>query len=114
MDAPATSENVVLKRVTEDGAVSMETGQARFRSEDPAETKVLIRVDEPPAGAREVMEADPLILIDGVIVQNENGKAVLGGLDPDRIERIEVIKGEAAEALYGEAAANGVIQVYLK
>jgi outer membrane receptor for ferrienterochelin and colicin len=60
------------------------------------------------------MEADPLILIDGVIVQNENGKAVLGGLDPDRIERIEVIRGKAAEALYGEAAANGVIQVYLK
>ncbi len=113
-DAPAKSENVVLKRIAEDGAVSMETGHARFRSEDPAVTKVLIRADEPPAGAKEVMEAGPLILIDGVIVQNGNGKEVLDGLDPDRIDRIEVIRGKAAAALYGEAAANGVIQVYLK
>jgi hypothetical protein len=110
----SSPEGVVLKRITEDGAESPEGGRAGFRSEDQGTPKVLIRTGEPPAGARKVMEADPLILIDGVIVQNENGKAVLGGLDPDRIERIEVIRGKAAEALYGEAAANGVIQVYLK
>jgi hypothetical protein len=107
-------EPVLLRRVTEDGTASPEGGRAEFRSEDQGTPKVLIRTGEPPAGARKVMEADPLILIDGVIVQNENPKAVLDGLDPDRIESIEVIKGKAAEALYGEAAASGVIQIHLK
>jgi hypothetical protein len=110
--ASSRPEGLILKQITEDGNAPLEGGRARFRSEDQGTPKVLIRMDEPPAAAREVMEADPLILIDGVIV--ENGKAALDGLGPDRIERIEVIKGKAAEALFGEAAANGVIQVYLK
>jgi len=113
-EGASSPKAVLLKRVTEDGNASPEGGRAEFRSEDQGTPSVLIRMDEAPAGAREVMEADPLILIDGVIVQNGNGKGVLDDLDPDRIERIEVVKGKAAEALYGEAAANGVIQVYLK
>ncbi len=38
----------------------------------------------------------------------------LDTLDPDTIDRIEVVKGGAAEALYGERAAGGVIQIYTK
>jgi TonB-dependent SusC/RagA subfamily outer membrane receptor len=35
-------------------------------------------------------------------------------LNPDDIESIEVIKGDAARALYGERAAGGVIQITTK
>ena len=66
---------------------------------------------------------DPLLIIDGVRVNNNvaSGIAVggmlpsrLDDLNPDEIENIEVIKGPAAAALYGTAAANGVIQVTTK
>jgi len=50
----------------------------------------------------------PLIYIDGVRVQQ------LPDLRPDLIERIEVLKGPAAEELYGEEASVGVVQIFLK
>ena len=66
---------------------------------------------------------DPLLIIDGVRVNNNVASVIaVGGmlpsrlddLNPDEIENIEVIKGPAAAALYGTAAANGVIQVTTK
>ncbi len=67
---------------------------------------------------------EPLLIIDNVRVNNSNnsysanlgGQAVsrLNDLDPDEIESIDILKGPAASALYGTAAANGVIQVTTK
>ncbi|MFO7893471.1 MAG: SusC/RagA family TonB-linked outer membrane protein [Longimicrobiales bacterium] len=64
---------------------------------------------------------DPLLIIDGVRVENSQSSfglftggqttSRLNDLNPDDIENIEVLKGPAASALYGTAAANGVIQV---
>ena len=51
----------------------------------------------------------PLIFVDGV--ELEAGSEALNSLNPDDIESIEVIKGEAAAGLYGERAENGVIQI---
>jgi TonB-dependent starch-binding outer membrane protein SusC len=60
---------------------------------------------------------EPLLYLDGVLVSNAKGGISLGGADysrlndinPEEIENIEVLKGPAASALYGSAAANGVI-----
>ena len=67
---------------------------------------------------------EPLLVIDGVRVNNEaegfsfdlGGQSVsrLNDLNPEDIERIDILKGPAASALYGTAAANGVIQVTTK
>ena len=69
----------------------------------------------------------PLIFIDGVEVSNSDlslqaGRyrvttgggpdSPLSSLNPDDIDRIEVIKGTAAAALFGERAENGVIQIF--
>jgi len=54
----------------------------------------------------------PIIYIDGIRVRNSDALADL--VEPDAIERIEVIKGGAAEALFGSEAADGVIQIFLK
>ena len=54
----------------------------------------------------------PLIFVDGVEV--EAGYSSLNSLNPDDIERIEVIKGAAAAELYGERAEEGVIQIFTK
>ena len=67
--------------------------------------------------------AEPLYIIDGVIVDNSSTQLVdLGGyssnrlsdLDPNDIERIEVVKGAAAAALYGSRANDGVVQIFTK
>jgi TonB-linked SusC/RagA family outer membrane protein len=67
---------------------------------------------------------EPLLIIDNVRVNNSfnsfsigtGGQSVsrLNDLDPDEIETIDILKGPAASAMYGTAAANGVIQVTTK
>lgn len=52
----------------------------------------------------------PLIILDGIYL---NG-STLADINTDDIDRVEVLKGSAAAALYGSRAANGVIQVFTK
>jgi TonB-dependent starch-binding outer membrane protein SusC len=67
--------------------------------------------------------AEPLYIIDGVIVNNDSRELVdLGGssqnriadINPNDIERIEVLKGASAAAIYGSRANNGVVQIFTK
>lgn len=66
---------------------------------------------------------DPLYIVDGVIVDNSSDQLIdLGGtaqnrlvdINPADIERIELVKGAAAAALYGSRANNGVVQIFTK
>ena len=65
---------------------------------------------------------EPIIFIDGVRMNNGasggggGGGAVtrLDDIDPNTIERVEVLKGAAAATLYGTEASNGVIQIFTK
>ncbi len=68
-------------------------------------------------------DADPLYMVDGVIVNNDSPELIrLGGgaqnrlidLNPNDVERIEIVKGAAAAALYGSRANNGVVQIFTK
>ena len=69
-------------------------------------------------------DAEPLYIVDGVIVDNSSPELVTVGnggiqnrlvdLNPNDIERVEVIKGAAAAAIYGSRASNGVIQIFTK
>ncbi len=67
--------------------------------------------------------SDPLIMIDGVIVNGDARSVVslgsysqnpLADIDMNDIEKIEVLKGAAAAALYGSLASNGIIQIFTK
>lgn len=81
--------------------------------------------------------ADPLYVVDGVIVSNEviqsglnsitganrntsnatnqdNGVNRIADLNPRDIESIEVLKGASASAIYGSKAANGVVIIKTK
>lgn len=70
--------------------------------------------------------ADPLWVLDGVILENsvpvsvdelnnpdfmETFNSVIGGVSPNDIESITVLKDASATAIYGTRAANGVIVV---
>ena len=67
--------------------------------------------------------SDPLYIVDGIIISNSSNQLVdLGGnaqnrladLNPNDVERIEIIKGAAAAAIYGSRASNGVVQIFTK
>ena len=74
--------------------------------------------------------AEPLYVIDGVIVDNSSQALVsiganatysgaalsnrMADIDPNDVERIEILKGAAASAIYGSRANNGVIQIFTK
>ena len=67
--------------------------------------------------------ADPLYVVDGVIVDNSSAALYdLGGgsqnrlvdLNPEDIERIEILKGASAAALYGSRANGGVVNITTK
>ena len=53
---------------------------------------------------------EPLVYIDGERVE----RSAMEELDPDRIDRVEVLKGQAAEGLYGPDAVGGVVQIFTK
>ncbi|WP_459212771.1 SusC/RagA family TonB-linked outer membrane protein [Aquimarina rhabdastrellae] len=72
----------------------------------------------------------PLIIIDGIIIENDLGtsfessgfgessrgigSSVLSDINLQDVEKIEVVKGAAAASLYGSRAANGVINIITK
>jgi TonB-linked SusC/RagA family outer membrane protein len=68
---------------------------------------------------------EPIVYVDGVRVDNSGGfgpgvglnggsPSRLDDINPDAIERIEILKGAAAATLYGTEASNGVIQIFTK
>jgi TonB-dependent starch-binding outer membrane protein SusC len=69
--------------------------------------------------------SDPLYIVDGVIVDNSsstlrdlgsrgNVQNRLADINPADVERVEIIRGAAAAALYGSRANNGVVQIFTK
>ncbi|MEX2526929.1 MAG: SusC/RagA family TonB-linked outer membrane protein [Gemmatimonadota bacterium] len=69
---------------------------------------------------------EPVIYVDGVRVDSRGGfgpnvgaggggaPSRLDDINPESIERIEILKGAAAATLYGTQASNGVIQIFTK
>ena len=65
---------------------------------------------------------EPLIVVDGIRYDNsaEPGNTSAGvrinrfQVNPDEIESVDIIKGPSASALYGTAAANGVVRITTK
>ncbi len=66
---------------------------------------------------------EPVVYIDGIRVNAGAGMSIAGGggvasrlddINPDAIERIEILKGAAAATLYGTQASNGIIQIFTK
>ena len=77
------------------------------------------------------MSNNPIIYIDGVRMRSEplahvaapdhrgirgsnTSKSPLNSINPNDIERIEIMKGSAATTLYGTEASAGVIQIFTK
>ncbi|RBQ02444.1 SusC/RagA family TonB-linked outer membrane protein [Pedobacter miscanthi] len=82
-----------------------------------AGAQIIQRSGQPGANAQIILRgftnlasSSPLILIDGVQASSD----LLTSLDPNIVDRIEVVKGSAGGMLYGAQGGNGVIQVFTK
>ena len=95
-----------LKLIQEDPEVALDGKVFRVKELSGVELR---RKDV--AGDPDNAEPKPLVIVDGVIMSDPDALANLGQAD---IESIEIIKGDAARALYGERAAGGVIQITMK
>jgi TonB-dependent SusC/RagA subfamily outer membrane receptor len=70
------------------------------------------------------MSNQPLIYLDGMRIKSEaypagpsgpqDRQSPLNDINPNDIDRVEIIKGAAATTLYGTEAAAGVIQIFTK
>jgi len=83
-----------------------------------ASSRIVIRGNSSLLGNNEA-----LIILDGIPINNDqtgnpngtgNGTSRLSDIDPNTIESINVLKGSAASALYGSAAARGVVLITTK
>ena len=52
----------------------------------------------------------PLLIVDGKEVENKK----IEDIDVDTIESVNILKGKAAEKLYGKKGKNGVVEITLK
>lgn len=76
---------------------------------DPVSSGSKIRI----RGNNSIVQGEqPIIYVDGVWF--ENGQMAIDMINPDDIDRIEVLKGPEALKLYGTEGANGVIQIFTK
>lgn len=115
------------RELTRGGATSIDMGlqgkvagaQVTQNSGNPA-GGITVRLRGP---STIVGSSDPLYIVDGVIVNNDSRQLIdLGGyaqnrlvdINPADIDRIEIIKGAAAAAIYGSRANNGVVQIFTK
>lgn len=128
-EAGGTESGVRLEDIVVTGhAWSYEGRPIGGRPEESAQSFIRIRGNASVSGAggRASTTSEsglaPVVYVDGVRVDDgarfgvggAGRSAILEDIDPNEIERVEVLKGPAAEKLYGEEGANGVIQIFLK
>lgn len=121
-DAPEASTNVsnLLQGRIAGASVQLSTGSAGSGS------SIRLRGNSSVA-----LSNQPLIYVDGVRIRSDEypknvppagsqlrssnvNASPLNDINPEEIDRIEVIKGAAATTLYGTEAASGVIQIFTK
>ena len=66
------------------------------------------------AGGTFGQDREPLVVVDGVPIQEGNIANALAGLTPDDIKQINVLKDVASTSIYGARGASGVILITTK
>lgn len=61
-----------------------------------------------------IADKEPLVIVDGVMIQEGNIANALAGLTPDDIKQVNVLKDVASTSIYGGRGAGGVILITTK
>jgi TonB-dependent SusC/RagA subfamily outer membrane receptor len=121
---------VAMKKYGQDakeGAMVFENAVLTDAKESPVSAGISIAEDKPYVELRNDtgnpifkienldINAQPLYVIDGMIInKNAEREALNLMVKPEDIEKIDVLKGEAAKTLYGERGINGVVMITTK
>lgn len=114
--APVSSDDADAAEAVGTAVVTMEATAAAEAADASARPATRIRIRGSGAVVAEgAVDLQPLVYVDGVRVDRGTAGTddVMAALDPSTIARVEVLKGPAAERLYGEEGSNGVIQIFL-
>ena len=82
----------------------------RSNSSDAGRVKVISDTDDEKIIVRTSSGKEPLYVVDGKIVK----KKKMIDLNPNNIESVNVLKGDAAKELYGRKGKNGVVVIKTK
>ncbi|WP_293785551.1 M56 family metallopeptidase [uncultured Pedobacter sp.] len=82
-----------------------------FTLNDPAKETLKSSIPGDRSGLKQSINADPLIILDGVKLADNS---LLNKINPNDIESIDVLKDKTAIDLYGPRASDGVILVTSK
>lgn len=83
-----------------------ETAAASWTPKSDKASVFVFRTDSDEEGK------EPLIILNGK--RMEGAASILDTMNPDKIDTINVLKGEAAMKKYGPEAANGVVEIKTK
>lgn len=61
-----------------------------------------------------LLEQEPLVIVDDVMIQSGNIANALAGLSPDDIKQVSVLKDVSSTSIYGSRGAGGVILIKTK
>ena len=100
------SNNAQAQSVDSASLIKLRIVAAQAKDSTKAQTRIIRLVSQStiPVGNR------PLCIVDGKQISEQDFKSI----NPNDIDKIEVLKGVNAVALYGSRATNGVILMTLK
>jgi TonB-dependent starch-binding outer membrane protein SusC len=61
-----------------------------------------------------MLDQEPLVIVDDIMIQSGNIGNALAGLTPDDIKQVTVLKDVASTSIYGSRGAGGVILIKTK
>jgi hypothetical protein len=97
-------------------AFSLTAFMAFGQSETPTVTSKGVKVI-PAEAETPMLIKKPLLVIDNVIQETktvEEFDKKVSTIEPNTIEKLDVLKGEQATAKYGDKGINGVLEIVLK
>jgi TonB-dependent SusC/RagA subfamily outer membrane receptor len=122
--APGSKEQVAVRvdgttmrgeRVTRVGGNTVAVAGATAGGAAGAALVRVRQAEGAPLAARVTTpKAEPLYLVDGREIPAADVKATLASLRPEGIASVEVLKGAAAAAAYGDKGANGIVKITTK
>jgi beta-lactamase regulating signal transducer with metallopeptidase domain len=107
MPQPADSSKVKVTKVTKVGdqvntRVYVIVDSLNVQSGNTSEMRIDVRTD--------IVKGEPLVFVDGI----ETTLKLIEALNPDKIDKMDVLKGQTAVEHYGDKGKNGVILIELK
>lgn len=108
ISTPANDKDAIAKygEKAKNGVLEFKAATIDTLPRDPVTIRLSAKMAEP--------DKKPLIVLNGVIKEDDEYQKTLMRIDPNDIESISVLKDSASRSLYGSKGANGVLLITTK